>query len=94
MSRVQACSRKDMKPGQTSSRAMATENELAVFGYMTYQNATLLENSIIQRVVRRIVQLDEQVGSLRVSARKAITAAMPIGFKTMQRMPQRQTEQS
>ena len=63
------------------------------FGYMIHENGRLFENPMEQRVLKRIVDLKKQGKSLRAISSEVSTPVMPISFKTVQRLLQRQAEQ-
>ncbi len=64
------------------------------FGYMVHESGRLIENPMEQNMIRRIVYLRELGWSLRIIADKVSTPATPISFKTVQRVLQRQAENS
>ena len=63
------------------------------FGYMIHENGRLIENSMEQRVLRRIMELKKLGKSLRAISSEVSTPVMPISFKTVQRLLQRHTQQ-
>tara|TARA_B110000858_G_scaffold75360_1_gene87456 strand:+ start:5835 stop:6515 length:681 start_codon:yes stop_codon:yes gene_type:complete len=63
------------------------------FGYMIHENGRLIENPMEQRVLRRIMELKKLGKSLRAISSEVSTPVMPISFKTVQRLLQRQAQQ-
>ena len=63
------------------------------FGYMIHENGRLIENSMEQRVLRRIIELKKLGKSLRAISSEVSTPVMPISFKTVQRLLQRHAQQ-
>jgi DNA invertase Pin-like site-specific DNA recombinase len=63
------------------------------FGYMIHENGRLIENPMEQRVLRKIMDLKKQGKSLRAISNEVSTPAMPISFKTVQRLLQRHADQ-
>ena len=61
------------------------------FGYMIHENGRLIENSMEQRVLRRIMELKKLGKSLRAISSEVSTPVMPVSFKTVQRLLQRHT---
>jgi len=64
------------------------------FGYMIHENGRLIENPMEQRVLRRIMELKKLGKSLRAISTEVSTPVMPISFKTVQRLLQRNTQQN
>ena len=64
------------------------------FGYMIHDNGRLIENPMEQRVLRRIMELKKLGKSLRAISTEVSTPVMPISFKTVQRLLQRNTQQN
>jgi DNA invertase Pin-like site-specific DNA recombinase len=62
------------------------------FGYMIHENGRLIENPMEQKMLRRIMDLKKQGKSLRAISSEVSTPAMPISFKTVQRLLQRHAE--
>jgi hypothetical protein len=56
---------------------------------MIHSNGRLIENSMEQKVLKRILQLRDQGKSLRVIAAEVSTPVAPVSFKTVQRILQR-----
>lgn len=63
------------------------------FGYMIHDNGRLIENPMEQRVLKKIMDLKKQGKSLRAISSEVSTPVMPISFKTVQRLLQRQGDQ-
>ena len=63
------------------------------FGYMIHENGRLIENPMEQKVLRRILELKKLGKSLRAISNEVSTPVMPISFKTVQRLLQRQEAQ-
>jgi len=63
------------------------------FGYMIHENGRLIENSIEQRVLEKIMHLKKQGKSLRAISSEVSTPIMPISSKTVQRLIQRHADQ-
>lgn len=59
------------------------------FGYMIHSNGRLIENTMEQKVLKRIMQLRDQGHSLRAIAQEVSTPLTPVSFKTVQRILQR-----
>lgn len=59
------------------------------FGYMIHSNGRLIENTMEQKILRRILQLRDQGKSLRAIADEVSTPLTPVSFKTVQRILQR-----
>jgi DNA invertase Pin-like site-specific DNA recombinase len=64
------------------------------FGYMIHENGRLIENPMEQKVLRRIMELKKLGKSLRAISTEVSTPVMPISFKTVQRLLQRNTQQN
>ena len=64
------------------------------FGYMIHDNGRLIENYKEQRVLREIMDLKKQGKSLRAISSEVSTPAMPISFKTVQRLLIRHADQA
>ncbi|MEX2130740.1 MAG: recombinase family protein [Pseudohongiellaceae bacterium] len=62
------------------------------FGYMIHENGRLIENPMEQRVLKKIMVLKRQGKSLRAISSEVSTPIMPISFKTVQRLLQRNGE--
>jgi DNA invertase Pin-like site-specific DNA recombinase len=62
------------------------------FGFMIHDNGRLIENPMEQKMLRRIMDLKKQGKSLRAISGEVSTPAMPISFKTVQRLLQRHAE--
>ena len=60
------------------------------FGYMIHSNGRLIENPMEQRVLKKILAMNEQGKSLRSISSEVSTPMMPISFKTVQRILKRQ----
>ena len=63
------------------------------FGYMIHENGRLIENPMEQRVLKRIMDLKKEGKSLRAISNEVSTPVMPISFKTVQRLLQRNADQ-
>ncbi len=64
------------------------------FGYMIHDNGRLIENPMEQRMLKKIISLKRQGKSLRDISRQVSTPMMPISFKTVHRLLQRQSAYS
>ncbi|MDG2139933.1 MAG: recombinase family protein [Gammaproteobacteria bacterium] len=62
------------------------------FGYTIHDDGRLIENPMEQRVLKKIVDLKQQGKSLRAISGQVSTPALPISFKTVQRLLQRQLD--
>lgn len=63
------------------------------FGYTINENGRLVENATEQRVLKQILEMKKQGKSLRAISSAVSTPVMPISFKTVQRLLQRNAEQ-
>lgn len=63
------------------------------FGYMIHENGRLIENPMEQRLLKKIMKLRRQGKSLRAISNEVSTPIMPVSFKTVQRLLQRQADQ-
>jgi hypothetical protein len=61
---------------------------------MIHDNGRLIENYKEQRVLREIMDLKKQGKSLRAISSEVSTPAMPISFKTVQRLLIRHADQA
>ncbi|MDT8397253.1 MAG: recombinase family protein [Pseudomonadales bacterium] len=60
------------------------------FGYMIHSNGRLIENPMEKRVLKKIIELKNQGKSLRAISSAVSTPLVPVSFKTVQRLLQRQ----
>ena len=59
------------------------------FGYVVHSNGGLVENPLEQKVLKQIIRMNRQGKSLRAISAEVSTPAMPISFKTVQRLLKR-----
>jgi len=59
------------------------------FGYLVHSNGRLVENPMEQKVLKQIIRMNQQGKSLRAISAEVSTPAMPISFKTVQRLLKR-----
>jgi DNA invertase Pin-like site-specific DNA recombinase len=59
------------------------------FGYMIHSNGRLIENTMEQKILQRILGLRDQGKSLRAISDEVSTPLTPVSFKTVQRILQR-----
>jgi len=59
------------------------------FGYLIHSNGRLVENPMEQKVLKQIIRMNQQGLSLRAISAEVSTPAMPISFKTVQRLLKR-----
>jgi DNA invertase Pin-like site-specific DNA recombinase len=64
------------------------------FGFSIHDNGRLIENPMEQRIVKVISNLKKEGKSLRAISSAVSTPVMPISFKTVQRVLQRQQNTS
>src|SRR5690606_24262180 len=64
------------------------------FGYLIHANGRLVENPLEQKVLKQIIRMNQQGLSLRAISAEVSTPAMPISFKTVQRLLKRHHQQS
>jgi DNA invertase Pin-like site-specific DNA recombinase len=62
------------------------------FGYTVHSNGRLIENPMEQKVLRRILKMNQEGKSLRAISAEVSSPVMPISFKTVQRLIKRHQE--
>ena len=64
------------------------------FGYVIHSNGRLVENPLEQKVLKQIINMNQQGLSLRAISAEVSTPVMPISFKTVQRLLKRHQHQT